>query len=161
MYSAMARPRLEISSPAPEAQLLLLVVGDGPEKENLERLARESGLSENVKFEPRTNDLVSYYKTCDLFLLTSNYEGYGMTLIEAAAAGAKIVSSDVGIASEILSPEAIFKVGDKEDLKRKLGLALEDKLPAPHLPGQLTKDEYLRLYRNSFEACLKQQKKPE
>src|SRR3989344_935980 len=149
---------------------LLLVVGDGPEKESLRRMARELGLSENVKFEPRTNDLVSYYKTCDLFLLTSNYEGYGMTLVEAAAAridssarqaGAKIISSDVGIAGEILSPEAIFKVGDKEDLKRKLGLALEKKLPVPPAPPQLTKEEYLRLYRNSFEACLKQRKNPE
>ena len=75
--------------------------------------------------------------------------------MEAAVSGCKIISTDVGIAREILNPEAIFKVGDKEDLKQKLILALENKLPAPRLPALPTKEEYLKLYKNSFEVCLK------
>lgn len=135
----------------------LIIVGNGPESDNLKR-----GAPKNVVFESRTDDLASYYKTCDLFLLASNYEGYGMTLVEATAAGAKIISSDVGIAPEILDPVAIFKVGDKEDLKQKLISALENKLPTPRLPKELpTKDEYLRLYKESLAICLKQRKKSE
>ena len=141
-----------------EARPILLIVGDGPEKQNLESRIKNLELQNSVTFEPYTNDLASYYKTCDLFLLTSNYEGYGRTLIEAAATCAKIVSSDVGIASEILEPECIFKVGDKEDLKQKLISALENKLPAPRLLAFPNKEEYLKLYRNGFEICLKNQK---
>ena len=45
--------------------------------------------------------LISYYKTADLFLNTSLFEGYGMTLVEARAAGCKVVSTDVGVAREV------------------------------------------------------------
>lgn len=142
-------------------RIMLLVVGDGPEVESLKFKAYKLGLNDNVVFEPNTDDLISYYKTCDLFLLTSNYEGYGRTLVEAAAArldsarqaGAKIVSSDVGIASEILEPENIFRVGDKKDLAEKLLAALNQKLPSPKPLVSQTKEEYLALYKRSFEAC--------
>lgn len=136
-------------------KLLLLIVGAGPKKEKLKLMTNDYGLLTNVVFEPWTNDLASYYKTCDLFLLTSNYEGYGMTLIEAAAAGAKIISSDVGIAPEILEKENIFKVGDKEDLILKLKFAVEGKIKPAKLFQTQTKEEYLRLYKESLEQCLK------
>ena len=132
---------------------LLLVVGDGPEIENLKFKIYKMRLNDNVIFEPRTDDIISYFKTCDLFLLTSNYEGYGRTLVEAAAAGAKIISSDVGIAPEILNRDNIFKVGDKNDLAEKLSSALNQKLPPPKPLIPQTKDEYLKLYKSSFEAC--------
>src|SRR3989344_4457332 len=132
---------------------LLLIVGNGPELESLKLKVQSEKLERNVKFEPHAPDLVSYYKTCDLFLLTSNYEGYGRTLVEAAAAGAKIVSSDVGIASEILESECVFKVGDKSDLAEKLSSALNLKLPPPKPLVSQTKEDYLRLYKSSFEVC--------
>ena len=46
-------------------------------------------------------DLPSYYKTADLFLAASLYEGYGMALVEAQAADCPIISTDVGVAREI------------------------------------------------------------
>jgi glycosyltransferase involved in cell wall biosynthesis len=81
---------------------LLLIVGDGPELPNLQLTTYSLKLETNVKFEPRTDDLISYYKTADLFLMTSNYEGYGRTIIEAAAAGLPIVMTDVGVAGDFL-----------------------------------------------------------
>src|SRR3989344_5854314 len=80
---------------------LFVIVGDGSELENLKKTTKGLRLENSVSFLPFTDGLISYYKTCDLFLLTSNYEGYGMTLIEVALAGAKIISTDVGIAPEI------------------------------------------------------------
>ena len=136
-------------------RILLLIVGDGREIENLKFKTYKLGLNDNIVFEPHTDDLVSYYKTCDLFLLTSNYEGYGMTLVEASSAGAKIVSSDVGVASEVLEPENIFKVGDKEDLVEKLTQALSGNLKPPKALKTQTKEEYLRLYLDSFKRCVK------
>jgi len=134
--------------------VFLLIVGNGPELPALRRKAYGLGLENNVVFEPYTNDLASYYKTCDLFLLTSNYEGYGRTLIEAASAGAKIISSDVGIAQEILEPENIFKAGDADDLKSKLENAISGEIKQARLPKLPTKAEYLKLFAESFEKCL-------
>ncbi len=80
---------------------LLLIVGDGPEGERLKERSRKLGLEKNVILESWTDDLPSYYKTADLFLATSLYEGYGMALVEAQAADCPIISTDVGVAREI------------------------------------------------------------
>ena len=134
---------------------LLVIVGDGQELESLKKIAKGLRLENSVSFLPFTDDIISYYKTCDLFLLTSNYEGYGMTLIEATLAGAKIIATDVGIASEILPPENIIAVGDKLALSAKIFNALEGNIsPAPE-PKIQTKEEYLRLYKESLEICVK------
>jgi len=78
----------------------LVIVGDGSEREALELKAKSYKLSANVIFEGWQNDLNSYYKGADVFLNTSFYEGYGMTLIEASLNKKPIVTTDVGIAGE-------------------------------------------------------------
>ena len=88
----------------PEAGFI--IAGDGPERKNLENLVKELGLSDKVVFLGWQDELISLYKTADIFLLTSEYEGYGLTLIEAGASGCPIVTTEVGIAKE-----EIFKTG--------------------------------------------------
>lgn len=80
----------------------LIIVGSGSQENGLKRLASRLGLDQSVLFESWADQstLASYYKTADLFLVTSLYEGYGMTLVEAQAAGIKTVSTDVGVARE-------------------------------------------------------------
>jgi glycosyltransferase involved in cell wall biosynthesis len=80
----------------------LIIAGDGSEKTNLEGLTKKLGLSGNVVFVGRQDDLISCYKTADIFLLTSEYEGYGMSLIEAGASGCPIVTTRVGIVDSAL-----------------------------------------------------------
>lgn len=79
----------------------LIIVGSGPKEKSLRLKTITYNLTPNIIFEPWSDDLPSYYKTADLFLLTSYYEGYGMTLVEAQAAGCPIISTDVGVAREI------------------------------------------------------------
>ncbi len=81
----------------------LVIVGKGSEQGNLQSIVDNLGIKDSVILEPWADQatLVSYYKTADLFLNTSLYEGYGMTMVEARAAGCKIVSTDVGVASEV------------------------------------------------------------
>ncbi len=122
----------------------LIIVGNGPEKYKVR---------ENIVFEDWTDDLISYCKTADLFLLTSNYEGYGRTLIEAAAAGCNIVSSDVGVADEILARENIFEVSNKKQLKEKIINAVKGELKPAKMPKVQTKEEYLQAYKKSWETC--------
>ncbi|NQV88255.1 MAG: glycosyltransferase [Parcubacteria group bacterium] len=79
----------------------LVIVGSGSEELKLKKLVDSLGINRSIVFESWQNDLSSYYKTADLLLLTSFYEGYGMTLVEAHTVGCRIVSTDVGIAKEI------------------------------------------------------------
>jgi glycosyltransferase involved in cell wall biosynthesis len=124
----------------------LIIAGEGPEKENYK-------LSDNIILEPWTNDLASYYKTADLFVFTSDYEGYGMVLIEAAAAGCKIISTDVGVAGEILDWENIVKVGDKEGLKDKIEKAVKGEIKPCLALKTISKEKYLEDYKKSLETC--------
>lgn len=91
----------EVVKKLPQAGLI--IVGSGPLESELKLQARSSKLEANVVFEPWVDQatLWSYYKTADLFLLTSLYEGYGLTLAEAQAAGCPIVATDVGVAREL------------------------------------------------------------
>ncbi len=79
----------------------LVIVGKGSEEALLKEKTRELGLENSVVFLGWQNDTASLYKTADCFLSTSWFEGYGMTFVEAQAAGLKIVSTDVGIAREV------------------------------------------------------------
>jgi glycosyltransferase involved in cell wall biosynthesis len=132
---------------------LLLIIGSGPQESGLNRKAEEQDLESNVLFEPWTEDLISYYKTADLFLLTSEYEGYGRTLIEAAASGCKIISSDVGISRKLLPKENVFPINDKETLKEKLRDAIKGEIKPANEIKMPSEEEYLNLYKSSFERC--------
>jgi glycosyltransferase involved in cell wall biosynthesis len=80
----------------------LVIVGSGSQRGKLEAVAQQLDLGEHVIFEPWADKptLASYYKTADLFLVTSLFEGYGLTFVEAQAAGCPIISTDVGVAKE-------------------------------------------------------------
>lgn len=140
---------------ANNAKVGLIIVGSGPKEKNLIRLGQIK-LHDHIVLEPWTDDLASYYKTADLFLLTSNYEGYGRTLVEAAAAGCRIISSDVGIAGDILAKENIFEVNNKEQLKEKIIKAIKGEivmLDIKYLTKMPSKEKYLEEYKKSWETC--------
>lgn len=94
----------------------LIIVGAGSLQKTLKRQARRLGLEENIIFKKWTDDPITYYKTADLFLATSNYEGYGLTLVEAILSHCPILSTKVGIVGEILSSNNSFlcDVGDQD-----------------------------------------------
>lgn len=137
----------------------LIIVGSGPEKRKLQQLATGNWqLANNIKFENEVDfkTLISYYKTADLFLLTSLYEGYGRTLIEAAAAGCPIISTDVGIAPEVLEKESIIKVGDVKELANSLIRANSRIVRPAKLSHMVSKQEYLQAYKQSWQKCGKE-----
>lgn len=99
--------------------LRLMIMGEGPEKENLEHLARELGISERVLFMGFLMDRFSYLVQADLFLLSSRTEGFPNALIEAVSAGVPAISTDCagGGSREILGrefPDRIVPVADPE-----------------------------------------------
>jgi glycosyltransferase involved in cell wall biosynthesis len=73
----------------------LLIIGDGPERENLARLARRLGLAASVEFTGvvSTPELVGILNRAHLFVNASPKEGWGLTVIEANACGLPVVAS--------------------------------------------------------------------
>jgi glycosyltransferase involved in cell wall biosynthesis len=135
----------------------LIIVGDGLEKENLK-------LSDNVILEHWSDDIVSYYKSADLFLLTSNYEGYGMAVVEAMAAECPIIMTDVGLAGEVLIDKKdgiVVPVGDKGKLTEAISNLIENKALRNRLIENSKKtldfwpdrSRYLQTYRESWFIC--------
>jgi N-acetyl-alpha-D-glucosaminyl L-malate synthase BshA len=79
-----------------------LVVGDGPDREDVERQASEYGLEEDVVFLGEQDDLVALLSISDLFLLPSIQESFGLAALEAMACGVPVVASKVGGLPEII-----------------------------------------------------------
>lgn len=79
------------------------IVGDGPEKENLLRLADEMGLTNFVHFCGYREDISSVYSALDIFLLPSLSEGVPISLLEAAYFGKPCVATMVGGIPEIFN----------------------------------------------------------
>lgn len=80
----------------PDAHLYL--VGDGPERSNLEKLSNSLDVMNNVHFEGFHTpgiDTYSYYKSCDLLIMASHREGFPMAIIEAMASGLPCIVSDI------------------------------------------------------------------
>lgn len=101
----------------------LIIVGSGGEEAKLKSLVGKLDLNDSIVFESWADQttLYSYYKTSDLFLVTSMFEGYGMTLVEAQAAGCPIVSTDVGVAKEV---GATIVMNDTGAVSRGIGALL-------------------------------------
>jgi glycosyltransferase involved in cell wall biosynthesis len=100
----------------------LVIVGDGPEKKGLEILANELGLGTRVVFAGHQGDTAPFYKTFNVFALSSDTEQMPYTVIEAMASGCPIAATDVGDIRNMVSPEnAEFIVPKTEtDLARAL-----------------------------------------
>ena len=74
----------------------LLIVGEGPIKDELIECVKKLGLASKVIFTGRLNNVEDVYPAFDLYACTSLSEGTSMTILEAMASGLPIVASDVG-----------------------------------------------------------------
>jgi glycosyltransferase involved in cell wall biosynthesis len=100
-------------------RLRLLIVGDGPQRESIERLVAELNLADRVQMLGMRSDVCRLLAAADAFLLTSLSEGIPVTLIEAMAAGVPIVSTSVGGVPEVVEHGAtglLAKVGNADDI---------------------------------------------
>lgn len=88
----------------------LIILGTGSQRHMLDTLARELDVANRIFFEGG-NTPAPYYKLADLVLFPSRYDGYGMVIVEALAAGKPVLSTDVGIAREagaVIASEETF-----------------------------------------------------
>ena len=102
---AMAKLVESEKSKVESKKIELWIVGDGPEKSNLKSKISKLKLENNVKLLGWQNDTDKFYSQADVFLLTSDYEGWGMVAVEAANYGLPIIMTDVGCAGELIENE--------------------------------------------------------
>lgn len=80
----------------------LLFVGDGPERVVAEDLSRRLGICDDIRFVGKQEQMEDILAIADLFLLTSEYESFGLAALEAMAAGVPVVSTNAGGLPEVV-----------------------------------------------------------
>lgn len=80
------------------------IVGYGSDRERLEGIAKDLGIDDRVDFAGFVDDpeLVELYKSCELFILPSAQEGFGLVFIEAMAAGKPVIAARAGAVPEVV-----------------------------------------------------------
>lgn len=98
----------------------LMIVGDGPDKEMLSRMAERLGLT-NYSFEGHSNTPIDYYSRAMIFMMTSDVEGWGMTLIEAMSVGCVPVAMNCFSAlPDIVTDKQNGMIVSKDDIQGML-----------------------------------------
>lgn len=151
----------------PKKKIRYVIIGSGRDEPKLIKRIKRLGMQDRIAIQQANSaDLPGWYKRADLFLLTSNYEGYGMAAAEAMAAGTPVVMTDVGLAGEILEngkSGLVFPVGNQEVLRDILikildgpqsteKFRIEAREAVKRLP---TRQDYLSALRSSWESLLR------
>ncbi|MDJ0757879.1 MAG: glycosyltransferase [Woeseiaceae bacterium] len=99
-------------------ELKLLIVGDGPCREELERQVDDLSIAHAVMFLGRRSDMVEVYRALDVFLLPSLIEGLPMALLEAMACETPVVATSVGDVASVVdgSVGRLVEAGSVEQL---------------------------------------------
>lgn len=87
------------------ADLLLVIVGDGPLRDELSRVAVQQGIQDRVVFAGARSNVDEWFRAMDLFVLPSLAEGISNTVLEAMASGLPVVATDVGGNADLLENE--------------------------------------------------------
>ncbi|MBP6854622.1 MAG: glycosyltransferase [Candidatus Pacebacteria bacterium] len=106
-----------------KTNLGIVVVGSGTEKNKLEKFVKEKNMSDHVMFYDWTTTPSYFYRKSDILWLNSAFEGYGMTIIEAGLFGCPVLSTKVGVATEVIKDGEngyLYDVGDTKKVKEIL-----------------------------------------
>ncbi len=103
----------------------LLLVGDGPDRSDCERLARELNLHEDVKFLGKQDNLPEILSASDLFLMPSQSESFGLSALEAMSCGVPVVSSSVGGLPELILQNETGFIAEFGDVDRMAKYTLD------------------------------------
>lgn len=95
----------------------LLLIGDGPDRPAAEDLGRCLGIYESISFVGKQEQMEDILAIGDVFLLTSEYESFGLAALEAMAAGVPVISTNAGGLPEVIVDGVTGYMGDVGDIK--------------------------------------------
>jgi len=113
----------------PSAELML--IGDGPLRNRIEKRIRELGIQNRVRMPGYVDnaDLPQYYRSADVFVLSSRRENHPITLLEAMSCGTPVITPDIGAISDIVDNETnglLYLPDSLDDLRESLKQLLSD-----------------------------------
>jgi glycosyltransferase involved in cell wall biosynthesis len=146
--------------------LRLKILGDGELRDSLARLARDLGIAERLTFLGFQRDPFTHMRSADIFVLSSQWEGFGNVLVEAMAMGTPVVSTDcphgpaeiiedgrTGILVSPRQPEslaaALQRLIDDSALRKQLGEAGQAR--AQDFSAERIGQDYARHFRSFAE----------
>lgn len=129
-HQLLIRAFARIQSKFPDYKVMLY--GDGPDKENLQFLAKGLGISESVLFPGYCKNIAEKIENASLFVFTSDWEGMPNALIEAMGLGVPCISTDFdgGGAKFLINPGnngLLVPVGDADALAKAMERMLSDR----------------------------------
>lgn len=144
----------------------LVIVGDGPLREELDALADTLGVRDRVRFLGVRHDVPALMSACDLFVLSSAWEGFGLVVAEAMACGRMVVATDCGGVREVVGDEG-FLVPPRnaqalteamgralrlpDEQRQRLGTAARERVVARYSLEAMA-EKYLAVYRGVKRA---------
>jgi len=106
----------------------LLLVGEGKLREEVENQVKALNLTDRVKFLGARHDVPDLYQYADIILLSSHYEGFGLSAAEGMASRKPVIVSNVSGLSEVVKDYGLlFEKGNSEDLAQKILSITTDK----------------------------------
>lgn len=104
-----------------EVPAKLILIGDGPDRSECERLTRQLNLVDHVKFLGKQEGLAEILNSADIFLIPSQSESFGLAALEAMACGKPVISSSVGGLPELITHNEtgfIAEIGDVDKMAK-------------------------------------------
>ena len=103
----------------------LILVGDGPDRSECERLCRQLNLCDHIKFLGKQDGLVDILNAADVFLIPSQSESFGLDALEAMSCGIPVISSSVGGLPELIKHNETGFIAEIGDIKRMAKYAID------------------------------------
>jgi glycosyltransferase involved in cell wall biosynthesis len=141
--------------PKLDNDIVLDIVGKGPYKQRLVRLARELGVENRARFlqDLSRKELLQKYVDADLFALLSEHEAYGISVAEALASGTPCVVADTSALSEWIDNENCFGIRypiNLDELASLINSVIGKRMGALRLPDW---DEVTDKLVNVYKSC--------
>lgn len=139
----------------------LVLIGDGEERDALTAIARDTGMSERVRFLGHRDDARTWLSGFDVYVNSSISEGISLTILEAMAAGLPVVATRVGGTPEIVNEtcgtlvpprepaaiaDALLQLADRPDRRSDLGSAARHRVEDVFALDRMVAD-YRDVYR--------------
>lgn len=152
----------EILSRCKHPNISAIIIGEGPMRTQIERSISEEGMTNRIQLLGYKGDVQNYYKTADLFLLLSEYEGMPLVLLEAGLSGTPILATRVGIVPDVLLeqfgyiasledfPEWIDNIVENYDIAKEKAKDFQKNVLENFTMRNMAK-KHLALYRSVLE----------
>jgi glycosyltransferase involved in cell wall biosynthesis len=138
-------------------RLKTLIVSEGPQRGEIEDDIRKRGLTKTITLVGRVKrtEVRSLLTKSRIFILPSNYEGWGLAAVEAAACGLPVVMTDTGGAREIVDNGItgyVVPVADKLKLTEKITVLIknQDRAKRMGILGKIRVSKLMTRYQNAF-----------